>query len=284
MKSKLCILFGLCLATAVAAQEYHIELWDNAAAPTSNELTEPERERRPGQVAFSQSAEMWIYRADPEKATGQAIVFCPGGGYQYLSMGNGHTTCKWLAENGITAAVLKYRIPNHHPEVPLDDVDKALKTVRAMAGELGIDPRKVGVGGGSSGGHLAAMAGTLLEEKPAFMVLFYPVVSSTPGIKDHETYENLVGVERIPQLADRYSPEKQADETACPAILFHSDDDDDTPAMNSVVLYNRLRELGIPASLHIYPSGGHGWGMGKRFRYHEHFKAATIDWLKSIAN
>ena len=69
MKSKLCILFGLCLATTAAAQEYHIELWDNAAAPTSNELTEPERERRPGQVAFSQSAEMWIYRADPEKAT-----------------------------------------------------------------------------------------------------------------------------------------------------------------------------------------------------------------------
>ena len=278
------MLFALAVSLTATAQVKVVDLWNNSTAPHSNGVTAAETEKNGGYYNITQT-QLYIYAADPAKATGQAAVLCPGGGYKYVSLNReGHEIGAWLAENGITGVMLKYRLPNGHSEIPLNDVDKAVATVREMADELGVDPHKVGVSGTSAGGYLAGSAGIMSKTKPDFMVLIYPVVSSTPGIKDHETYENLVGVERIPQLADRYSPEKQADETACPAILFHSDDDDDTPAMNSVVLYNRLRELGIPASLHIYPSGGHGWGMGKRFRYHEHFKAATIDWLKSIAN
>ena len=130
-------------AVSVSAQDYHIKLWDNTTAPTSNGVTGDEYERKPGTLTNTSSAEIWIYKPAPEKATGQAIVFCPGGGYSQLSIANGHNTCKWFAENGIVGVMLKYRLPNGHSEVPLDDLDKAVATVREMAGELGVDPHKV---------------------------------------------------------------------------------------------------------------------------------------------
>ena len=142
-------------AVSVSAQDYHIKLWDNATAPTSNGVTGDEYERKPGTLTNTSSAEIWIYKPAPEKATGQAIVFCPGGGYSQLSIANGHNTCKWFAENGIVGVMLKYRLPNGHSEVPLNDLDKAVATVREMAGELGVDPHKVGVAGTSAGGYLA---------------------------------------------------------------------------------------------------------------------------------
>ena len=120
-------------AVSVSAQDYHIKLWDNTTAPTSNGVTGDEYERKPGTLTNTSSAEIWIYKPAPEKATGQAIVFCPGGGYSQLSIANGHNTCKWFAENGIVGVMLKYRLPNGHSEVPLDDLDKAVATVREMA-------------------------------------------------------------------------------------------------------------------------------------------------------
>ena len=99
-------------AVSVSAQDYHIKLWDNTTAPTSNGVTGDEYERKPGTLTNTSSAEIWIYKPAPEKATGQAIVFCPGGGYSQLSIANGHNTCKWFAENGIVGVMLKYRLPN----------------------------------------------------------------------------------------------------------------------------------------------------------------------------
>ena len=146
-------------AVSVSAQDYHIKLWDNTTAPTSNGVTGDEYERKPGTLTNTSSAEIWIYKPAPEKATGQAIVFCPGGGYSQLSIANGHNTCKWFAENGIVGVMLKYRLPNGHSEVPLNDLDKAVATVREMAGELGVDPHKVGVAGTSAGGDLGGSGG-----------------------------------------------------------------------------------------------------------------------------
>lgn len=269
-------------AVSVSAQDYHIKLWDNATAPTSNGLTGDEYEVKPGALTNTSSAEIWIYKPAPEKATGQAIVFCPGGGYSQLSVGNGHTTCKWLAENGIVGVMLKYRLPNGHSEVPLNDLDKAVATMREMAGELGIDPHKVGVSGTSAGGYLAGSAGVMSKSKPDFMVLIYPVVSSDPDKRHLGTFKQLVGAENVETEAAKFSLEKVADSTACPALIFHSDDDKVVPAINAALLYEKLKANGVKASLHIFPSGGHGWGMGKKFKYHENFKAATLDWLKAI--
>ena len=269
-------------AVSVSAQDYHIKLWDNTTAPTSNGVTGDEYERKPGTLTNTSSAEIWIYKPAPEKATGQAIVFCPGGGYSQLSIANGHNTCKWFAENGIVGVMLKYRLPNGHSEVPLDDLDKAVATVREMAGELGVDPHKVGVAGTSAGGYLAGSAGVMSESKPDFMVLIYPVVSSDPDKRHLGTFQQLVGKENVETEAAKFSLEKVVDSTACPALIFHSDDDKVVPAINAALLYEKLKANGVKASLHIFPSGGHGWGMSKKFKYHENFKAATLDWLKVI--
>ena len=234
-------------AVSVSAQDYHIKLWDNTTAPTSNGVTGDEYERKPGTLTNTSSAEIWIYKPAPEKATGQAIVFCPGGGYSQLSIANGHNTCKWFAENGIVGVMLK-----------------------------------VGVAGTSAGGYLAGSAGVMSESKPDFMVLIYPVVSSDPDKRHLGTFQQLVGKENVETEAAKFSLEKVVDSTACPALIFHSDDDKVVPAINAALLYEKLKANGVKASLHIFPSGGHGWGMSKKFKYHENFKAATLDWLKVI--
>ena len=169
MKKTLLLLAALTLSPALYAQDYHVVLWDNATAPTSNGLTGEELQPKPGQWSNTQKAEMWIYKAG-DNATGQALVFFPGGGYSTLSVGNGHKEAKWFAENGVTAAVVKYRLPNGHSEVPRNDADEALRVMREMAAELNIDPAKVGVSGTSAGGYLAGSVGTLSEVKPDFMI------------------------------------------------------------------------------------------------------------------
>ena len=113
MKKTMLLLFALMLSSAICAQDYHVVLWDNTTAPTSNGLSGDEVESKPGQWKNTQTAEMWIYKAG-DNATGQALVFFPGGGYSSLSVGNGHKEAQWFARNGITAAVVKYRLPNGH--------------------------------------------------------------------------------------------------------------------------------------------------------------------------
>ena len=153
MKKTLLLLAALTLSPALYAQDYHVVLWDNATAPTSNGLTGEELQPKPGQWSNTQKAEMWIYKAG-DNATGQALVFFPGGGYSTLSVGNGHKEAKWFAENGVTAAVVKYRLPNGHSEVPRNDADEALRVMREMAAELNIVPARVR-GVGHLGGRLS---------------------------------------------------------------------------------------------------------------------------------
>ena len=270
-------------AVSVSAQDYHIKLWDNTTAPTSNGVTGDEYERKPGTLTNTSSAEIWIYKPAPEKATGQAIVFCPGGGYSQLSIANGHNTCKWFAENGIVGVMLKYRLPNGHSEVPLNDLDKAVATVREMAGELGVDPHKVGVAGTSAGGYLAGSVGTLSEVKPDFMILYYPVISADADKRHKGTFVQLLGADDADKpVAQEFSLEKKVDARTPPTLLFHCDDDKVVPAVNSALFYQKLKEHGVKATLHIYPSGGHGWGMNPKFRYYDDWQKATLDWLSTL--
>lgn len=281
-KTALFCAFLLWAATS-AAQDLHIVLWDNATASTgSNGLTGPEQNPQTRRWDNTQTAEMWIYKAG-DNATGQAVLFFPGGGYGWLSMPNGHKEAQWFARQGITAAVVKYRLPNGHPEIPLADAEEALRTMRAMAAELGIDPAQVGVSGTSAGGHLAACVGTMAREKPGFMILFYPVISSDDGLRNDETYGHLVGEGNLRSaLADRYSPEKRIDATTPPALIFHCDDDPLVAAANASVFYTKMKEHGHKASLHIYPSGGHGWGMSEKFRYRDDWRRSVADWLQTL--
>ena len=251
MKKTMLLLFALMLSSAICAQDYHVVLWDNTTAPTSNGLSGDEVESKPGQWKNTQTAEMWIYKAG-DNATGQALVFFPGGGYSSLSVGNGHKEAQWFARNGITAAVVKYRLPNGHSEVPRNDADEALRVMRSMAAELNIDPAKVGVSGTSAGGYLAGSVGTLSDVKPGFMILFYPVISADPDKRHKGTFVQLLGAEDADKpLAQEFSLEKKVDAATPPTLLFHCDDDKVVPAVNSALFYQKLKEHGVKADVII---------------------------------
>ena len=274
------------MTASVSAKDYGqavtVRIWDNASAPHSNGITTPETEPAPNRLANTSDAELYIFPADPEKSTGQAVVICPGGGYTRLAIDHeGYQIAQWFAANGITGAVLKYRMPNHRPEVPLEDAEQALRIMRGDvpgAGEYACP--KVGIVGFSAGGHLAAMASTIGSVRPAFSVLFYPVITAVQGKRHQGSFNNLLSETRTPEQDAAYSLENRVTDDTPPAILLLSDDDKTVPPVNSVLYYKALKAHGIEGSIHIYPTGGHGWGFHDSFRYKAEWQAALLDWLR----
>lgn len=264
-------------------------LWDNASAPHSN-----------GAVSDGQSlqahdtAELFVYAPEEQKRLGVAVVVCPGGGYEYLSLENeGSKVAQWLADNGITAAVLKYRLPYGHPEVPLEDAVQALKIMRGefhgadstvIRKMQGLTCACTGVAGFSAGGHLAAMLSTMGESRPDFSILFYPVITGETGLCHAGSFDNLLGRDRTARLTAAYSLENRVDAKTPPAIILVSDDDRGVPPISSTRYYNALKEHDTPASLHIYPAGGHGWGMRGSFPWYDNWQAAVLEWIGRFAN
>lgn len=290
MKRHLAIALAMLLTTASAAartpdygQAATVRIWDNATAPHSNGITAPEEEQEPYRIARTSEAELYLFPAEASQATGQGVVICPGGGYTRLAMDHeGFLLARWFAAEGITAAVLKYRMPNHHPEVPLEDAEQALRLLRGdvpgLPHELLPQPERVGIVGCSAGGHLAAMASTLGAVRPAFAILFYPVITAAPGEAHEGSFDNLLG-ERTPERDAAYSLERRVTPATPPTLLLLSDDDRSVPPTNGTRYYMALKQHGIPASLHVYPSGGHGWGIRDTFRYRAQWQQAVTEWL-----
>ena len=283
---------SLCIMTA-QAQDLTIKLWDNATAPHSNGLSGEDKDEGQERISNTNVAELFIYEANPAKATGQAVVICPGGGYRLLSMGHeGRDYAKWMAENGITTAVLKYRLPNTTPQVPMEDAAEALRYMREeYRGKASI--KQLGIMGFSAGGHLAAATavGCLKANgdtsaraamRPDFAVLFYPVITGNPSQMHKGSYDKLLGSDRTQELTDRWSPELVAGKDAPQTLLILSSDDATVPPINSTKFYNTLKELGVPASITILPSGGHGWGFRDTFKYKAIWQEAMLQWLESI--
>ena len=283
---------SLCVMTA-QAQDLTIKLWDNATAPHSNGLSGEDKDEGQERISNTNVAELFIYEANPAKATGQAVVICPGGGYRLLSMGHeGRDYAKWMAENGITTAVLKYRLPNTTPQVPMEDAAEALRYMREeYRGKESI--KQLGIMGFSAGGHLAASTavGCLKANgdtsaraalRPDFAVLFYPVITGNPSQMHKGSYDKLLGSNRTQELTDKWSPELVAGKDAPQTLLILSSDDATVPPINSTKFYNTLKELGVPASITILPSGGHGWGFRDSFKYKAIWQEAMLQWLESI--
>jgi acetyl esterase/lipase len=220
------------------------------------------------------------YPAPPDKATGAAVVVCPGGGYGGLAVDHeGREPAEWLNNLGVSALVLKYRVsPYRHP-VPLQDAQRALRTVRARAKEWKIDPKRIGIWGFSAGGHLASTAGTHFDDgnpnaddpidrvscRPDFLILCYPVITLTGAPTTHMgSRNNLLGKEPSPELIENLSNEKQVTTKTPPTFLFHTNEDKAVPAENSLLFYAALRKAGVPAELHIYEKGAHGVGLAPK--------------------
>ena len=278
----------LLMAGTATAQDYGqartLKIWDNKTAPHGNGIATPEREPEKNRLTDVSEAVLYIFPAAPEKATGQAVVICPGGGYVKLCIDyEGYEMAQWFAEHGITAAVLKYRMPNGHPEVPLEDVEQALRIMMGLeAGATGFTADKVGIVGSSAGGHLAASASTLARTKPAFSILFYPVITAEPGKGHQLSFDSLLGTDRTAEQSEYYSLQNRVTEATPPTLLLHSDDDTGVPAVNSALYYEALKAHGVKASMHIYPTGEHGWGFHTNFPYHEVWKAAVLEWLREV--
>lgn len=272
----------LSVATMLSAQNtFELPLWP-AGAPNSNGLTGTEEDLEGGRVANVITPSITVYKAD--KPNGVAIIMCPGGGYARLAMNHeGHDMAPWLNTQGITYIVLKYRMPNGHYEVPLSDAEQAIRLVRQHAKEWNIRPDRIGIMGASAGGHLAASLATLYssdETRPDFQILFYPVISMVPGVTHGGSRQNLLGNNPSQELEDKYTLEKQVNAHTPQAFIMLSADDGAVPPANGIHYFEALLQHQVPATLHVYPTGGHGWGFRDAFTYKRQWTGELEKWLR----
>ena len=219
-----------------------------------------------------------LYPAPAGRATGAAIIVCPGGSYRMLADHEGHAIAVWLNTIGITAIVLKYRLgPQYGHPAPLKDAARALRTVRAMAREWGIDPARVGIMGFSAGGHLASTLAThfdagnpaasdpidRLSSRPDVAILAYPVISMQDSITHAGSRRNLLGPSPSADLVQLLSNESQVTGLTPPTFLFHTADDPVVRVENSIRFAEALRRAGVPYELHVFASGPHGVGLAQ---------------------
>jgi acetyl esterase/lipase len=231
-------------------------------------------------------AQVFVHYPATSDALSPAILICPGGGYTRLALGHeGHDMAKWYASQGFVAVVLKYRMPRGNHAIPLSDAEKAMMFIRDNAKEWKIDTRKIGVVGASAGGHLAASLSNLaaLPNRPDFAILYYPVISFDDSMAHTGSKKHLLGENSDDApLIHRYSLEKQVNDQTPPTLLLLSNDDKVVAPSNSIRYYSALKEKNIPASLHIFPTGGHGWGFRQSFPYHEESKVLIQKWLNKV--
>ena len=257
--------------TSLAQKPFDMNLWQGKPAEKSVDKTDTARVR--------------VYLPNAKRATGRAVVICPGGGYTHLAMD--HEGYQWGAffnNMGIAAIVLKYRMPHGKPEVPVSDAEEAIRLVRRNAEKWHINPNDVGIMGFSAGGHLASTIAThsVKDAKPDFQILFYPVITMDPAFTHQGSHDNLLGKDAKKKTEDKYSSDMQVTRVTPRAFIALSDDDHAVVPANGVNYYIECYRHDVPASLHVYPSGGHGWGIRDSFKYHIEMLLELKAWLKSF--
>lgn len=286
MKKIISILLLLCTVFGSFAQEakgFDIDLWQNGL-PNSNGIdkTQP---YDPETRNFKPSIRVFL--PDESVKTDMAVLVCPGGGYRVLSLGQeGYEWADVFVPQGITTIVLSYRMPMGVTEVPISDATEAMRVIRENASKWGIDPQKVGVLGSSAGGHLASTIATHnpVETRPNFQILFYPVISMDKEITHLDSHNCLIGEDATPELEQLYSNQLQVTEQTPPALLILADDDFLVSPRNAAEYYIALKKAKVKASMYVYPSGGHGFGCGKWFKYREEMLKELNNWIETIKN
>jgi len=231
------------------------------------------------------SAQVFLYFPKKEYNTGRAIVICPGGGYSHLSMDNeGHRWAEYFQGLGVTAVVLKYRMPHGNPLVPICDAEGAMKMVRSNAEEWGIKEDHVGIMGFSAGGHLASTIATQSsgQARADFQILFYPVISMMEGITHQGSLNNFLGNHSQKRQQRQYSSDVHVSRVTPRAFICLADDDQGVLPINGANYYMQLYKHDVPASYHAYPKGGHGFGFRSSFPYHSEMLLELKAWLQSF--
>jgi len=294
---KLNLLFAFLFVTAaISAQDITLKVWPNGA-PNDNGMKDPEEKFDGVRVRNVSEAEMYVYLPEKSINTGAAVVICPGGGYAIEAMDHeGYNIAAWLKSKGIAGIVLKYRLPYGHSEIPSGDARQALRIVRAKAAEWGINPSKIGIAGSSAGGHLASTAGTVFDAgntnsvdpveksscRPDFMLLLYPVISFDEKTGHMGSRQNLIGQTNDWKLAKKYSNELNVTAETPPTFLVLADDDKTVIPENSIAFYRALKVNNVPAEMHIFAKGGHGFGITKKNMPADEWPDLFYNWLKAI--
>lgn len=228
---------------------------------------------------------MTVFLPEKSKSTGRAVVILPGGGYVNLAVDNeGLAWAPYFNDQGIAAIVLEYTMPGGNPQLPFGDVEKAMEIIHENAVKWHIDKSDIGIMGFSAGGHLASTFATHCHSElaPAFQILFYPVITMDKRFTHAGSRLNLLGENPSKELETLYSNEKQVAKSTPRAIILLSDGDDVVPTENSTAYYDALARNHVHASLHIYPTGWHGFGFDSKFRHHKEMLADLSAWLSTF--
>jgi acetyl esterase/lipase len=260
------------LAVAMMSQaQQRIDLWPQGAPHVSSDVKD--------------TAYVQVFLPQTVAPTGRVVVICPGGGYTHLAIG--HEGVDWAPvfnNMGIAAVVLKYRMPHGVKEIPFEDAEEAIRLVRRHAAEWNIDVQQVGIMGSSAGGHLASTIATHAtgDAKPNFQILFYPVITMDKTFTHMGSHDFLLGANAPQELEQQYSNEKQVRPQTPRAFIVLSNDDHVVPPLNGVSYYVALNASKVPAVLHVYPTGDHGWGLRTSFAYHTEMLTELMSWLRSF--
>lgn len=259
------------MVSAWASAQKVIDLWPDKPQVESSDA--------------SDKAQMTVFLPEQKRATGRAVVICPGGAYSHLAMEHeGTDWAPFFNQQGIAVFVLKYRMPHGNHNVPVSDAEEAIRQVRLNAEAWHVDPRQVGIMGFSAGGHLASTIATHSKgaAKPDFQILFYPVITMDPSFAHRGSMVNFLGEKPSKKVIQRYCSDLQVTRVTPRAFIALSDDDTAVLPMNGANYYMECYRHDVPASLHIYPTGGHGWGYRASFDFHLEMLHELKAWLGSF--
>ena len=242
------------------------------------------------------------YTARAGKKNGAAVLICPGGGYAHLAVDHeGKDVAAFYTDQGFDAIVLHYRLNDASQSgsrfpAQYNDVTNAMRLVKSKAAAWQLDPEKIGVLGFSAGGHLASTLATMLipasaqpknelekwSSRPAFAILVYPVISMSESFRHNGSAVNLLGPDASAAMKDSLSTDKRVTAETPPTMLIHSTDDKGVPIENSFVFYNALRKNNVPATMHVYDHGGHGFGMAPKDPVLNSWPALSVTWINGV--
>lgn len=253
-------------------------------------------------IANVQIPTMEIFLPAKRNANGMGVIICPGGGYQRLAYDwEGTDIAKLLNSKGIAAFVLKYRLPSsknmiNNYETPLLDAQQALRIVRKKADEYNLNPNNIGIMGFSAGGHLASTLATHydyqsennavesheISARPDFAILIYPVITMDENFTHKGSKVSLLGENPDQQRVDYFSNEKHVTNHTPPTFIIHSQDDKAVPVQNALLMYDALLENNVPVTMHLFPNGGHGYGLAHDNEHLKKWSDLLIDWLNTL--
>jgi acetyl esterase/lipase len=293
------LIFILTTLSANAQSVTEMSLYEGAIPNEKTAENLEKTTKTDGMVRIQDVSKPTLTRFEPANPNGKSIIICPGGGYSFLASGHeGVDVAKALNDLGVTAFILKYRLPSDRTAIdkslaPLQDAQQAIRMVRKNAEKWALNANKIGIMGFSAGGHLAATATTHFAEKadpsvsdtisvrPDFSMLIYPVISFDTTITHKGSRNNLIGTNPTAEMTQKFSNELQITPQTPPTFLVHAGNDATVPIENSIRFYQNCIKNKVPAEMHLYPKGKHGFGMNNKTT-EDKWMERLATWLKTM--